>query len=279
MPDRIKSAICGYHQKEIALLKRRNMSEKTKKIAIALSAVFLAALIVFLSVFIPQETDIQNNKQIINDVIAEIDDNPQEGIGENGESVQVPHYSSSSRKLGNSVGWIYIPHSNVNYPIMSASDNYYLTHNPYGQYSRSGSIFCYDNQTWSPYEDMDKNIVLFGHHIRHSTMFGYLDTIRSRGYVNNDNRNKIFIQTDDGEYEYEMFSCYAISETEDFNRINFANSQDFIDYCNMLLDRSETPKSGGWNFTEGDKIITLVSCTYIGGYDRSERIVVHAVML
>lgn len=238
---------------------------------------FSTAAIVTISVIVPQEKEIQHNADLVGDIVSKMDESPNQGIDESGNTVQVPRYSS--RQLRNSVGWIYIPHSNVNYPIMSASDNYYLTHNPYGQYSRGGSIFCYDNQTLSPEEDMDQNIVIYGHHIRHSTMFGYLDKIKSRGYINNNSRNKIYIQTDDGEYEYEMFSCYSIGKTEDFNRINFANDEDFTDYCYTLLNRSETPKKGDISFDGDDKIITLVSCTYLGGYDRNKRIVVHAKLI
>ena len=85
------------------------------------------------------------------------------------------------------VGWIVVPNTNVNYPVLIYSNNdYYLSHsfdksnNPagwiYGDYRNTG-------------DGNDKNFVLYGHNRRDGSMFGTInDTLKKTWYQNEENR-------------------------------------------------------------------------------------------
>ena len=59
------------------------------------------------------------------------------------------------------VGWIQIENTNINYPVLQASDNsFYLTHNYKKQYSINGSIFLDKDYIWNP---PSSNLLMYGH--------------------------------------------------------------------------------------------------------------------
>lgn len=69
--------------------------------------------------------------------------------------------------------WIYIPDTNINYPVCrsNTNDNFYLDHDIYGNYSFSGSIYSqYCNSIYMH----DRVTVLYGHNMADGSMFADL---------------------------------------------------------------------------------------------------------
>lgn len=67
-------------------------------------------------------------------------------------------------------GWIWIPGTNISYPILRAEDNdYYLTHTWKKERSAVGSIFL-DYRTG----EKDFNTLIYGHRMRNGSMFAEL---------------------------------------------------------------------------------------------------------
>lgn len=70
------------------------------------------------------------------------------------------------------VGWIYIPKTNINYPIMYHYDNYYLDYGFEGEKLTSGAIYTTNNAK-------SQNMVITGHNSRVSVAkFYWLHNIR-----------------------------------------------------------------------------------------------------
>ena len=79
------------------------------------------------------------------------------------------------------VGWITIDDTNIDYPVMQASDNsYFLNTDPFGEYSLTGSIFL--DSRCSP-DFSDSYSVIYGHHMDYGKMFGALDDFLSESYL------------------------------------------------------------------------------------------------
>ena len=71
------------------------------------------------------------------------------------------------------VGWLTIDGTDIDYPVMQGSDNAeYLSKDPYGGYSATGSIFL-DSRS-SP-DFTDSFSIIYGHHMDYGRLFGALD--------------------------------------------------------------------------------------------------------
>ena len=71
------------------------------------------------------------------------------------------------------VGWIYIPGTGINYPIVQTNNNYfYMYHNVKKQDANSGAIMMdYKNSS----DFTDRNTIVYGHLMNSETMFGELN--------------------------------------------------------------------------------------------------------
>ena len=77
------------------------------------------------------------------------------------------------------VAWLKIEGTNINYPVVQHKDNeYYLNHDFNKQKNSSGWIFMdYKNKF------DDQNIVIYGHHRRNKSMFGSIDKLFDSNYT------------------------------------------------------------------------------------------------
>lgn len=108
------------------------------------------------------------------------------------------------------VGWIILPDSKINYPILKSKDNTeYLTTTFEGQSSNSGAIFMdmYCNTDFSC-----QNTIIYGHNMKNGSMFRALNNMTDKKYFW---RHHIFcIDTGEGFKNYEVISCYQTQETD-----------------------------------------------------------------
>lgn len=94
------------------------------------------------------------------------------------------------------VGWLHMNDTMIDYPVMQGSDNTtYLSINPYGEYSLSGSIFldAYNNRNFK-----DQYNLLYGHHMDKGFMFGALDAYSNEQYLLEHQYG--WLETEGGEY-------------------------------------------------------------------------------
>lgn len=75
--------------------------------------------------------------------------------------------------------WLNISNSNIDYPVVQGMDNdFYLNHSFYKEESISGTLFIdYRNNI-----DSDKNIVIYGHHMKNETMFHDLNFFKEEEF-------------------------------------------------------------------------------------------------
>lgn len=170
------------------------------------------------------------------------------------------------------VGWIEVPGTSVDYPIVQSDDNdYYLTHDIQGEYTRYGSIFMNYNNT----DDFsDNNTIMFGHNFYGSSvMFSTLNSIDTDTWLSDENNYIITIDTLYDTLEYEIFSYYVTDVTTDYLTTNYINPLDTLEFFVMLEDRSEYDFDVKLSYDS--KIITLSTCANSG----TQRFVVHAVLI
>lgn len=219
--------------------------------------------------------DVAKIKDNINEVIEKTDNTKiVEDLNKKEESqgkVVVNDYLASLLSVNpDTVGWLKVPNTNIDYPVVQGTDNdHYLDYNFYNEKDRNGWVFMdYRNER----VDLDKNTILYAHN-RYSSgvMFGPLmDTLYSRWYTNPENKYITF-DTIYGSYKWEIFSLYRVNVADYGMRITFDNNEKWQEFIDMLKKRSN------YNFNveigENDKIITLSTCTN----DPNQRMLLHAV--
>lgn len=167
-------------------------------------------------------------------------------------------------------GWIQVNGTNINYPFVQATDNkYYLTHTFDRSYNAAGWVFLdYRNDL----DNLDKNTIIYAHGRIDKTMFGSLRNILTSGWLNNTSNYVIKLSAQKHNTLWQVFSVYHIPTTNDYIRVNFKNNKNFLEFANMLIERS----SYDFNTTvnENDHILTLSTC-----YSDTEKVVLHAKLI
>jgi sortase B len=166
------------------------------------------------------------------------------------------------------LGWIYIPDTKVNYPVLQSSDNqYYLEHTWQKEASTTGSIFL-DYQSSRDLSDF--NTLIYGHRMANGSMFRTLANYTTQSYW--EEHPAVYFVDAAGCRRYDVFAAYEVSVVGVSYEIGFADDtakQSFIDQC---LARSGI--ATGIQPTVNDRILTLSTCT---GRGYATRWVVQAV--
>ncbi len=165
------------------------------------------------------------------------------------------------------VGWITVPESQINYPLMQGTDNeFYLKHTWEKTPNASGSIFI-EHQN-SP-DLTDFNTIVYGHNMNNGLMFGSLSSFANSHYRTL--RPYVYLVTDQGVYRYEVFSFYRAAVDGFTYNLSFQQDSTKIEFL-MESKRSSLEETGVVP-EPTDRILTLSTCAG-GGY--SHRWVVHA---
>ncbi len=214
-----------------------------------------------------KKTDEEINKikdeVIINDVITPL---PSSGDTEpdNVEESLPLDFDKLKRINGDTVGWIRIDYTNIDYPIVKGSDNvYYLNHSFYRESNVNGWIF--ENSSNSSNFD-DENTVIFGHNTNGHTMFSELKDIYN-GDLGND--ITIYVYLENKTLSYKVFSIYLEDPNNTINISRYTN-KDIVEYM-----ESKSKIRMAANAFEDDKILTLSTCNNV----TSDRLILHAKLI
>ncbi len=171
------------------------------------------------------------------------------------------------------IGWISIPGTVIDYPIVQTEDNdYYLDHSITGTYLKSGSIFAdYRNASdWS-----DQNTVLYGHNMASGEMFAQLAKFKSGTFFRTN--RYIYIYTDEGIRVYTVFSAYETNTYNPYTRMHFSSDNEFVEWAKKAYAASlKEVYNHTFKFSGKDRILTLSTCT--NGFNDDGRLAVHAVL-
>lgn len=168
------------------------------------------------------------------------------------------------------VGWIQVNGTNINYPFVQTKDNkYYLTHAFDKSNNSAGWVFLdYRNKS----DFTDKHNIIYAHGRYDKTMFGTLRNALTNGWLKNKNNFVFKISTPYENSLWQVFSIYHIPTTSDYLQIKFKDDEEFNKFTKMLIDRSAhkfDTKVGS-----NDKLLTLSTC-----YNETERVVLHAKLI
>lgn len=179
-------------------------------------------------------------------------------------------FESLLKTNNETVGWINVNNTNINYPFVQGINNtYYLNHSFDKSYNSAGWVFMdYRNNK----EMNNKNTILYAHGRIDKTMFGSLYKTQYPAWYQNRSNHIIRISTPSVNMSYQIFSVYKIEEESYYIQTDFTSDSEYFEFLNTIKERSKYDFNVVLN--ESDKIITLSTCA-----NDKERYVVHAKLI
>ena len=179
--------------------------------------------------------------------------------------------SELKNKNPDTVAWIKVNGTNINYPVVQAKDNdYYLTHSFDKASNDAGWVFMdYRNSSDG---NFDKNTILYAHARLDKTMFGTLRDIMDSDWYNNSDNYIVKMAVGNKTTLWQVFSIYVVPATGDYLRTQFTSDTDYTDFLKMIKDRSE--KNFNCAVDSKSKILTLSTCK-----SGDRRVVLHAKLI
>jgi len=154
------------------------------------------------------------------------------------------------------VGWIYINSTNINFPVVKSSNNdFYLRHNFKKEYNSAGWIYAdYRNN----FDDLDQNTIVYGHNRRNGTMFSNLKFYLKNSFAKANNAKYFTFNTKSQNYIAEIYSVYKINAS----LLSFSNNFNSVDEYQAFIDKSISQSAVDFEtqVSTNDKTLTLCTC-------------------
>ena len=235
-------------------IKQRRLKEKG--IIIALLAIFVCiagfSAYKIITIMTDYNKSISEYEGLNKDVVKKIDavdpvtqeESPYLDINHEGLKKKNPDY----------VGWLYIPGTNISYPMVLGSSNDEYLHKTFeGQYAYAGALFLdYRNKG----DFSDTNTVVYGHHMNNNTMFTQLDLFQNWEFGTTN--NVFHIYRDDKVYIYENYCFVLTSATGYVYTFGFPDTQSYANHLRKL--KTEQYYETGVAADVTKPIVTLSTC-------------------
>ena len=174
-------------------------------------------------------------------------------------------------KNNETVGWIKVNNTNVNYSVVQHDDNeYYLKHDFYKKSNINGWVYA---DYRADFEYFGSNTIIYAHNMTDRSMFGSLVWCLKESWYKNEDNQYIKLSTPKSNTVWKIFSIYTIKPEVYYLKTYFESDEEHEIFVETIKNRSI------YNFNEdvssNDKILTLSTCTD----DGNKRIVIHAKMI
>lgn len=223
------------------------------------------------------EKEYAEGDAVYEDILADVVMNEEEVLGESSEptseagpeqeedvseAVQkessVPEIDFASLKAINKdvVGWLYLPDTVINYPVVQGEDNsYYLKRLVDGSYNANGSLFIdYQNQM----DFSDDNTLIYGHHMDSGKMFATLVKYKSQEFY--DEHPIIYFLTEEQNYKMEIFAGYVTTPDSDSYLLTAGSRAQTIEWMKEMFHNSDF--YADVTIRPEDHIMTFSTCDY-----------------
>lgn len=167
-------------------------------------------------------------------------------------------FTALAQRCGDIVGWLYLPDTVINYPVVQGSDNeYYLTRFLDGSPNGGGTLFL---DFVCPSDFSGCNSIIYGHNMRDGSMFALVDDYGDQAFY--EAHPVLYLNTPAQNYRLDVFSGFTTDPESFVYSTDFASGDAQRDFLNRLLAASEIRCSCPLN--AADRVVTLSTCTYSG---------------
>ena len=154
------------------------------------------------------------------------------------------------------IGWIYIPDTKVNYPIVQGEDNrHYVSTMVNGNDNAAGSIFMdYRNRP----DFSDRNTVIYGHNMRNGSMFADITKYKNPDYLAEHPTGMIMMP--DGNFRFEVLAATVADLSQAYWQVEFAGDEDFHLWLTSVV--ADADVTAGIVPEKDDRVVVLSTCSY-----------------
>lgn len=162
------------------------------------------------------------------------------------------------------VAKISIPNTDFNEDVYQAKNNdYYLTHDRNGKYSRNGEIFL----DYRVNLDKSKINLIYGHSAPYNLPSNIMENYYDKAYMLEN--PYIIIKTKKKEYKYQVFSVFVETEDWFYMDITFKNKKEYKKHLDKL--KSKSIYDTGVEVNENDNIIIFQTCSTKKEYKKYDK--------
>ena len=170
------------------------------------------------------------------------------------------------------IAWIYIPGTDISYAMVQGKDNsYYLNHTAANQSNYAGAIFL-DTAAASDFSNY--NSFIYGHSMRHSTMFTDIKKFLDAEFASK--HTYVYILTPDKKYRCPIYSMYPT--VSDSNSYQLGNTNEATQASYLQMVKGLSVYDYGVEAAPNEKLVTLSTCDFRKGVMGDERFLLHAIL-
>lgn len=157
------------------------------------------------------------------------------------------------------VGWIYVPGTPCNYPIVQASDDSkYLTTDFNGGHGWLAQFGCIFLSSENEPGFTDANNIVFGHHMNDGSMFAFIDGLFDPAAFNS--TRDVYILTPKGNLHLRTFAIVHANENDPIAQISFATPEELSAYAEDKAARSAVQPDPQVDLGSLGRIFSFVTC-------------------
>ncbi len=161
------------------------------------------------------------------------------------------------------VGWIVIPGTNINYPVVQTSDNDYYVSHAFDHTKNAAACPFLDCENFPDFSDY--NSIIYGHNMRNGSMFADLNKYQDEAYYNE--HKKVYLLTPSWQREYQIISVHvAIAGKESYE---IPKDEDAF---SLFLERELSERNYDTGVKVSDASVLTLSTCY--GHRTNKRTVV-----
>lgn len=176
-----------------------------------------------------------------------------------GEEIPNPNFDELAAVNPDVVGWIYVPGTTINYPVVQTTNNKkYLNTLFNGKANASGAIFM-DADDTAP-GVVDQQTTLYGHHMNNGGMFNPIaDTANQDSF---DAIKNVYYITRDATYRFTPLLTHVVDGSSTEPRTpNFGEDGSLASYLRKMLSGADAKASDAESRIDStQQVITLITC-------------------
>jgi sortase B len=201
------------------------------------------------------------NSQTYREVEAIAFSQDEESTEDEGETAQNASFDFQALLDQNAdcIGWLNIPGTEINYPLVQGTDNsYYLHRNFYKQNASCGTLFLdYRNSLSSEGE----HLILYGHQMKDGSMFKQLNGYKSESFYRE--HKNLILYLGQTKYQYEVAAAYVTNlgkSSDYYNYLHRETRKEQMDYLRGMA--AYQIYATGVTVEEDDELLSLSTCEY-----------------